>query len=61
MFERYLQETENAGLSEDRAVAYKFLAYHCLQRDMLQLAYDYAKKCTMFTEVRIYFINLISA
>ncbi|XP_045605191.1 cell division cycle protein 23 homolog isoform X2 [Procambarus clarkii] len=52
LYERYLQETEDAGLSEDRGQAYQFLASHCLQKNMLDLAYDYAQKCTLFMETR---------
>ncbi|KAK8728151.1 hypothetical protein OTU49_009140 [Cherax quadricarinatus] len=52
LYERYLQETEDAGLSEDRGLAYQFLASYCLQKNMLDLAYDYAQKCTLFMETR---------
>ncbi|XP_042239731.1 cell division cycle protein 23 homolog isoform X2 [Homarus americanus] len=52
LFERYLQETEDAGLSEDRGQAYQFLANHCLQKSVLDFAYEYAQKCTLFMETR---------
>lgn len=52
LYERYLQETEDAGLSEDRGQAYQFLANHCLNKNLLDLACEYAHKCTLFMEVR---------
>ncbi|CAL4081947.1 unnamed protein product, partial [Meganyctiphanes norvegica] len=52
VYERYLQETEEAGLSDDRGQAYQFLAQHAIKKGMLDLAYDYAQKCTMFMETR---------
>ncbi|KAK7072146.1 Anaphase-promoting complex subunit 23 [Halocaridina rubra] len=52
LYERYLQETEDAGLSEDRGQAYQFLANHCLQKNILDLAYNYAQKCSLFMETR---------
>ncbi|XP_064103246.1 cell division cycle protein 23 homolog isoform X1 [Macrobrachium nipponense] len=52
LYERYLQETEDAGLSEDRGQAYQFLANHFLQKNILDLAYCYAQKCTLFMETR---------
>ncbi|KAK3868893.1 hypothetical protein Pcinc_025751 [Petrolisthes cinctipes] len=52
LYERYLQETEDAGLSEDRGQAYHFLANHCLNKNLLDLACEYAHKCTLFMETR---------
>ncbi|XP_050720538.1 cell division cycle protein 23 homolog isoform X1 [Eriocheir sinensis] len=52
LFERYLQETEEVGPSEDRGQAYLFLANHCLQKNLFDLAYEYAQKCTLFPETR---------
>ena len=52
LFERYLQETEEVGPNEERGQAYHFLANHCLQKNVFDLAYEYAQKCTLFHEVR---------
>lgn len=53
LYERYLQETEDADRCEDRGQVYQFLSSHYLQKNMLDLAYDYAQKCTLFMEVRV--------
>ncbi|XP_047471671.1 cell division cycle protein 23 homolog [Penaeus chinensis] len=52
LYERYLQETEDADRCEDRGQVYQFLTSHHLQKNMLDLAYDYAQKCTLFMETR---------
>ncbi|XP_063884068.1 cell division cycle protein 23 homolog [Scylla paramamosain] len=52
LYERYLQETEEVGPNEDRGQAYHFLANHCLQKNVFDLAYEYAQKCTLFHETR---------
>ncbi|KAB7494845.1 Cell division cycle protein 23-like protein [Armadillidium nasatum] len=44
VYERFLQETDDSFHTEDRGQAYLFLAEHCLQKNMLDLACEYALK-----------------
>ncbi|RXG71500.1 Cell division cycle protein 23-like protein [Armadillidium vulgare] len=52
VYERFLQETDDSFHTEDRGQAYLFLAEHCLQKNMLDLACEYALKCTLYPETR---------
>lgn len=51
VYERFLQETDDSCPSEDRGQAYLFLAEHSLQKNILDIAYEYAHKCTLYPEV----------
>jgi len=53
-YNQYIIETENQGITDrdEQSSAYKYLAEYYIKQDMLDEAYDYAMKCTEFTDAR---------
>lgn len=53
-YNQYIVETENQGITDrdEQSSAYKYLAEYYIKQEMLDEAYDFAMKCTEFTDAR---------